>query len=74
MALSVRSDKARAEALFKKEGRLREGRKPMAEYEAEGQAIQEKIARLRALRLARDAAVATGIGVPAKRSTRADRR
>jgi hypothetical protein len=47
----------RAEALFKKkEERLREGQKAMAEYQAERRAIIEKTARLRALRLARDAA------------------
>jgi hypothetical protein len=47
----------RAEALFKrKQERLREGEKAMAEYQAERRAIIEKTARLRALRLARDAA------------------
>jgi hypothetical protein len=46
----------RAEALFKKkQERLREGEKAMAEYQAERRAIIEKTARLRALRLARDA-------------------
>ena len=44
----------RAEALFKQQ--LREGQQPMAEYQAELRATQEKTARLRALRLARDAA------------------
>ena len=48
---------ARASALFnKKEEQQREGRKAMAEYEATQQAMREKTARLRALRLARDAA------------------
>ena len=48
---------ARASALFnKKEEQQREGRKAMAEYEAAQQAMREKTARLRALRLARDAA------------------
>ena len=47
----------RAEKLFnKKEEQAREGRKAMAEYEAAQQAMREKTARLRALRLARDAA------------------
>ena len=47
----------RAEALFKKkEERLSEGQEAMAEYEADGHAMREKTARLRALRLARDAA------------------
>jgi len=48
---------ARAEALFKKEVMAREGAKAMAEYEAERRAVREKTARLRALRLARDAAI-----------------
>jgi hypothetical protein len=52
---NLNSDKARAEALFKKETRLREGQKATAEYEAAQQAIREKTARLRALRLARAA-------------------
>ena len=48
---------ARASALFnKKEEQQREGRKAMAEYEAAQQAMREKTAKLRALRLARDAA------------------
>jgi hypothetical protein len=46
----------RAEALFKKEKQLGEGQQAMAEYQAELRATQEKTARLRALRLARDAA------------------
>ena len=48
----------RAEALFnKKEQRDRDGQKAMAEYEAEQRAVREKTAKLRALRLARDAAL-----------------
>jgi hypothetical protein len=50
------SSEARAEALFKKEERLRDGQKATAEYEAAQGAVREKTARLRALRLARDAA------------------
>jgi hypothetical protein len=46
----------RADALFKKEQQLREGQQAMAEYQAELRAMREKTARLRALRLARDAA------------------
>ena len=46
----------RAGALFKKEQQLREAQQAMAEYQAELQAMREKTARLRALRLARDAA------------------
>ena len=67
MRRSISSAKARAEALFKNERRRHDGQKPMTEYEAERQAVQEKIARLRALRLARDAAAAPGTGVAAKR-------
>jgi hypothetical protein len=47
----------RAEALFKKkEERVREGRDAVAQYEADRHAAREKTARLRSLRLARDAA------------------
>jgi hypothetical protein len=46
----------RAEALFKKEQQLRDGQQAMAEYQAKLDAMREKTARLRALRLARDAA------------------
>jgi len=47
----------RAEAAFKKkEKQLREGKKAMAEYDAKGLAVREKTERLRALRLAREAA------------------
>jgi len=56
--LSMHSDEARrrAEAVFKKEQQAREGRQAMAEYQARLDAMREKTARLRALRLARDAA------------------
>ncbi|TMJ94622.1 MAG: hypothetical protein E6G74_22770 [Alphaproteobacteria bacterium] len=56
--MSMNADEAhrRAEALFKKEKQLREGQQAMAEYEAKLRATQKKTARLRALRLARDAA------------------
>ena len=47
----------RAEALFKKkEERVREGRDAVAQYVADRHAAREKTARLRSLRLARDAA------------------
>ena len=47
----------RAEAAFKKkEERLLDGEKAMAEYRADRRAVQDKTARLRALRLARDSA------------------
>jgi hypothetical protein len=44
-----------AEARFKKKAeQAREGAKAMADYEAAAQAVREKTARLRALRLARE--------------------
>ena len=46
----------RADAAFKKEERVREGAKAMLEYEAEGRAALKNTARLRALRLAKEAA------------------
>jgi hypothetical protein len=54
----MHSDEAhrRAEALFKREQQVREGQQAMAEYQAKLNAMREKTARLRALRLARDAA------------------
>ena len=56
--MSVDSDQARhrAEALFKKEQQVRDGQQAMAEYQAKLDAMRDKTARLRALRLARDAA------------------
>jgi hypothetical protein len=46
----------RADAAFKKEERAREGTKALQEYEAQMRAIQRNTARLRALRLAKEAA------------------
>jgi hypothetical protein len=46
-------ERARAEALFKREEQMREGEKAMAEYKAAQQAMREKTSRLRVLRLAR---------------------
>ena len=48
--------KKQADARFKKDERVREGTKAMLEYEAEGRAVREKTARLRALRLDKEAA------------------
>ncbi len=49
--------KARAEAAFKrKEQQAREGAKAWTEYEAQSRAVAEKTERLRALRLAKEAA------------------
>jgi hypothetical protein len=56
--LSVNTDEARrrAETLFKKEQQLREAQQAMTEYQAGLRMMREKTARLRALRMARDAA------------------
>jgi hypothetical protein len=55
--LSTPSDEAhrRAEALFKQDQPPHEGQQGMAEYQANLDVIRERTARLRALRLARDA-------------------
>ena len=54
--MSPEHTRERAEALFKRKEETRiEGDKAMAEYEARQQALREKTARLRALRLAREA-------------------
>jgi len=56
--LTIRSDeaRARAEANFKKEERAKEGAKAMLEYQANSRLVREKTERLRALRLAKEAA------------------
>jgi hypothetical protein len=48
-------DRARAEAAFKKLQRAQDGEKAKTEYEAESQSVREKTARLRMLRLAKEA-------------------
>jgi hypothetical protein len=52
----MNSEQARqqAEAVFKRKEQAREGKKTMSEYKVKEQAMSEKSARLRALRLARD--------------------
>ena len=60
---SIVEAKARGEAIFrKKETQLREAATAMAEYQAASQALAERTARLRQLRLAKEAAEATGKG------------
>jgi hypothetical protein len=56
--LTTTSDeaRARAEANFKKEERAKEGTKAMMEYQANGRMVREKTQRLKALRLAKEAA------------------
>ncbi len=68
------SDQARqrAERNFKKEECAQDGRKAMIEYEAQARAIREKIAPLKALRLAKEAQAQTE-APPAKQSIRRPR-
>ncbi len=53
----MNSDQARqrAEKSLKQEETARDGRKAMTEYEAQARAVREKTARLKALRLAKEA-------------------
>jgi hypothetical protein len=48
--------RTRAEATFRKEEQKREGAKAWLEYQDEARATEKKTARLRALRLAKEAA------------------
>ena len=57
MADSSKKDEANIQ--FKKLQRAEDGKKAMSEYEADAAAVRAKTARLKALRLARDAAEAT---------------
>jgi hypothetical protein len=54
-------------ALKKKQERLRDGQQAMAEYLADKHAMRERTAKLRALRLARDAANNQTPVAPAKK-------
>jgi hypothetical protein len=54
--LANRSRKDEAQKQFKKVQRAEDGKKAMSEYESEAAATRAKTERLRALRLARDAA------------------
>lgn len=56
MSVNADETRRRAETLFKKEQQLREAQQAMAEYQSQLHVMREKTARLRALRLARDAA------------------
>ena len=62
------SDQARqrAERSFSREERARDGRNAMMEYEAHARATREKTARLKALRLAKEAEPQTE--TPARRA------
>ena len=48
--------KARAEASFKREERAKDGAKAMTEYQASARIVRERMAELKALRLAKEAA------------------
>ena len=63
-----KSKKDDAQAQFQKLQRAEDGKKAMSEYEAEGIAVRAKTERLRALRLARDAAEAAA--APPKKTRR----
>ncbi|MFZ0720271.1 MAG: transcriptional regulator [Xanthobacteraceae bacterium] len=70
-------NKARAEASFKKEERAKEGAKAMLEYQANGRVVREQMARLKALRLAKEAAAAAAPvppPEPAKKARRVTKR
>jgi hypothetical protein len=56
--LTIESNKARAraEASFRKEDRAKDGAKTMMDYQANARMVREKTERLKALRLAREAA------------------
>ncbi len=76
MANNSKEAKTRAEASFKKkEQQAKEGAKAMVQYEAERHATREKTARLKALRLAKEAAdkeaeATTKAAAPAKKPKR----
>ena len=74
IALADSSKKDEANVQFKKLQRAEDGKKAMSEYESEGAAVRAKTARLRALRLARDAAEAEAapkeVATPKKKSAK----
>ena len=56
MATRMDEARARAEASFRKEERAKDGAMAMTEYQANIRLVREKTERLRALRLAKEAA------------------
>ena len=56
MATKLNEARTRAEASFRKEERAKEGAKAMMEYQANIRMVREKTERLKALRLAKEAA------------------
>ena len=71
MDTDVNRARDRAEAAFKKkEQQLREGQQAMAEYQVACAVTREKTARLRALRLARDAGLKAPVPAAQKQPAR----
>jgi hypothetical protein len=65
--VTKKKEGAQTDATFKKEERAKDGAAAMLEYEAEVRAIAERTARLRALRLAKEAAEkSAALAQPAK--------
>jgi hypothetical protein len=63
MVSNSKEAKARPEASFiRKQEQAREGTKAWAEYESQSRAVDDKIARLKSLRLAKEAAEAAAEG------------
>ena len=56
MTTGSNEDRARAEASFRKEERAKDGAKAMMDYQANARMVREKTERLKALRLAKEAA------------------
>ena len=80
--MAEKANREAGRAGFDKEERARDGKKAMAEYEAEAVAIRAKTERLRALRLERDGVVpaapaekpaAKGKGAPKKKKATSKR-
>ena len=62
MTIESNKARARAEASFRKEDRAKEGAKAMMDYQANARMVREKTERLKALRLAREAADKERVG------------
>ena len=56
MTIESNKARARAEASFRKEDRAKDGAKAMMDYQANARMVREKTERLKALRLAKQAA------------------
>ena len=73
--MAENSEKNLAQAQFAKLQRASDAKQAMADYEAEAVAVRAKTARLRALRLARDADLAAAeAAAPAAKKTKAARK